>query len=526
LSVLQNNEQKLGDTRLISEIKFPELFFGLVAPIGIETKEIAAILSNCLAQVDYKSHVIKVTKLMKSIRTDVELHETPLEQRYNSYIDYANKVRELLNDEGSDRSRGNDALAMLTVAAIMDERKSKSGSETKPVEKQAYIIDQLKRPEEIQLLRKVYGKLFVQISIHSTKHNRLHSLNAKIKKSHSDSTNKDYSSEAENLIRRDLSEEEKPHGQRVVDAFHLADVIIDANDKQKTKKEIKRFVDLLFGNNFITPTRDEYGMYAAKNASLRSADLSRQVGAAIFSKDGEVITMGSNEVPKPGGGTYFEGDEGDQRDFTQGGDYNENEKYAIVREFVKRLDDSKSLSPEISQSNSLKTLDEKVEYLLNSGPELKKARVMDLLEFGRQVHAEMNAICDAARLGKSIKDSTLFCTTFPCHVCAKLILAAGISRVIYIEPYPKSYAEDMYSESIALEENNSKAKKVLFQPFTGIAPFRYRDLFEKGKRKIGGIAQDWKDGKPTPNVGIISESYIELEPRVVAQMASRIAKLK
>ncbi len=522
----ENNKRLLSDTRLISEIKFPELFFGLVAPIGIETKEIAAILSKCLSQVGYKSFVIKVSSLMKSIQTNVELHETPLEARYNSYIDYANKVRELLNDGGNDPSRGNDALAMLTVAAILEERKSQSGSVTRPIEKHAFIIDQLKRPEEIQLLRKVYGKLFVQISIHSTKQNRLHSLKLKIKRSHGESPNRDYSTEAENLIRRDLSEEEKAHGQRVVDAFPLADVIIDANDKQKAEKEIKRLVDLLFGNNFITPTRDEYGMYAAKNASLRSADLSRQVGAAIFSGDGEVITMGANEVPKPGGGTYFEGDPGDQRDFTQGGDYNEHEKYAIVREFVKRLDESKCLSSHLSQSNELKSLDEKVDYLLNSGPELKKARVMDLLEFGRQVHAEMNAICDAARLGKTIKDATLFCTTFPCHMCAKLILASGIARVIYIEPYPKSYAEDMYSESIALEANNSTSKKVLFQPFTGVAPFRYRDLFEKGRRKVGGKAQDWKDGLPAPNVGIINETYLELEPLVVAQMASRIAKLK
>ena len=525
MAALENNKQLPNDTKLLTEIKYPELFIGLVAPIGVDTKEISLILKNCLKQVGYNSTVIKVTELMKSINTGIELHESPLEKRYNSYIDYANKVRELLNNEKNDKSKGNDAMAMLTIARILDERRATTGSDTKPIEKHAYIIDQLKRPEEIQLLRKVYGKLFLLISLHSTRQNRLQLLKLKIKRSHTDNSNKDYSSEAESLIRRDLSEEETQHGQRVVDAFPLADVTIDANQKQKSKEEITRFIRLIFGHNFITPTRDEYGMYAAKNASLRSADLSRQVGAAIFSTDGEVVTMGSNEVPKPGGGTYFEGDADDERDFKQGGDYNEHEKYAIVREFVKRLDEHKCFSDKISQSNTLISLDQKVEYLLNSGPELKKARVMDLLEFGRQVHAEMNAICDAARLGKSIKHSTLFCTTFPCHMCAKLILASGITRVVYIEPYPKSYAEDMYSNAIALEANNTNTHKVLFQPFTGIAPFRYRDFFEKGKRKEGGLAQDWKEGEPAPNFGIISETYLELEPRVVAQLASRIARL-
>ena len=525
MSSVKNDQQLQNETTLLSGVKFPELFFGLVAPIGVDTKEFALILAKCLKQVNYSSTVIKVTNLMKSIRTDVELHETPIEKRYSSYIDYANKVRELLNNEKDDVSKGNDALAMLTVAKITEERKTETGSEKKADVQRAYIIDQLKRPEEVKLLRKVYGRLFVQISIHATKQKRLQVLRTKIKKSHTDSANKDYSPEAENLIRRDLSEEEKTHGQRIVDAFPLADVTIDANDKNRAETEIRRFVQLLFGFNFITPTRDEYGMYAAKNASLRSADLSRQVGAAIFSIEGEVITMGANEVPKPGGGTYFEGDKDDQRDFVHGSDFNEYEKNAIVREFVKRLDDDNCFADKISKSNSLRTLYEKVDYLLNSGPVLKEARVMDLLEFGRQVHAEMNAICDAARLGKPIKNSTLFCTTFPCHMCAKLIIASGVKRVVYIEPYPKSYAEDMYATSITFETGEANDNKVLFQPFTGVAPFRYRDLFEKGKRKVGGAAQDWKDGEPMPNIGILSETYLEQEPLVVAQLASRIARL-
>ena len=83
---------------------------------------------------------------------------------------------------------------------------------------------------------------------------------------------------------------------------------------------LRLFIHLLFGNNEITQTHDEYGMYMAKSASLRSSDLSRQIGAAIFSESGEIATLRCNEVPKAGGGTYWFGDERDYRDFVQGHD--------------------------------------------------------------------------------------------------------------------------------------------------------------------------------------------------------------
>ena len=69
---------------------------------------------------------------------------------------------------------------------------------------------------------------------------------------------------------------------------------------------------------------------------------------------------------------------------------------------------------------------------------------MDLIEFSRTVHAEMAAIVDAARRGVSVQDCNLYTTTFPCHECAKHIVAAGIRRVVYIEPYPKSQALSLH----------------------------------------------------------------------------------
>lgn len=59
------------------------------------------------------------------------------------------------------------------------------------------------------------------------------------------------------------------------------------------------------------------------------------------------------------------------------------------------------------------------------------------------VHAEQNAIIQAARLGSSIDGATLYCTHQPCVLCAKMIVNAGIKRVVYREGYPDEFARQM-----------------------------------------------------------------------------------
>jgi deoxycytidylate deaminase len=73
-------------------------------------------------------------------------------------------------------------------------------------------------------------------------------------------------------------------------------------------------------------------------------------------------------------------------------------------------------------------------------------------DYIRAVHAEMAAITDAARHDISITGCTLYTTTFPCHDCAKHIVASGIRRVVYIEPYRKSLVQEFYPDSIAVDQ--------------------------------------------------------------------------
>jgi dCMP deaminase len=71
----------------------------------------------------------------------------------------------------------------------------------------------------------------------------------------------------------------------------------------------------------------------------------------------------------------------------------------------------------------------------------------------RSAHAEQNAVVQAARHGISIEGATLYCTNNPCVNCAKLLINAGVRRIVYMEVYPDQAAFDMLAEAgIALEQ--------------------------------------------------------------------------
>lgn len=496
---------------MLPSLPDPELFFGLVSPIGVDNKKAYVLLADVLRKYSYHTEYFKVTSLMKSvIPKGLSLKDSPLEDKYDSYIKYANKIREVLEFPY--------ALAMLCCAAVRNFRREKKGNPDTYISKTAYVFDQFKRKEEIDLLRQVYGRLFITVSLYSEKKNRFDQLVNRIASDHADARLADtHSAIAAQLMKRDQSEENEPSGQRLEEAYPIADLFLNIDDLEGAQKLLTRFLDAFFGSNSISPTHDEYGMYAARSAGLRSVDLSRQVGVAIFSENGEAITLGCNEVPKAHGGTYWTGDDGDSRDIQKGFDSNERIKKSLLVDFTKRL----------KQAGLLKDQEKELDvarFILKEtsrGGALRDAQLMDLLEFGRMIHAEMSAICDAARLGRSVKGAILYSTTFPCHLCAKHIVAAGIKRVVYIEPFPKSYAEQLHGDAIAVGRS-TEPDKVVFEPFIGIAPYRYRDLFARDRRKNDlGEFQPWADGEPRPIVKHTIATYVSNEGAVTKMFNDR-----
>ncbi|MBT1071782.1 deoxycytidylate deaminase [Pelotalea chapellei] len=68
-------------------------------------------------------------------------------------------------------------------------------------------------------------------------------------------------------------------------------------------------------------------------------------------------------------------------------------------------------------------------------------------ELCRGLHAEQNAIIQAAKHGTNINGATLYCTTMPCIICSKMIINAGITKVVYGEGYADELAREMINEA-------------------------------------------------------------------------------
>ena len=488
--------------------------FGIAGPIGVDVKSISDSLANALRVVRYRSEVIHLTQEMLKYEPSAKPPKTSDINFYTEIIykiKYANALCEELEDAG--------ALAQVALRAIATKRAMLPGGKLQvPVPSTAYIIRQLKRPDEISLLRKVYGKNFVLISAYGSPEQRLKVLEERLRRSLPPSTpSNEISSKAIELMSLDADEEGNDYGQRLRETFHQGDVFIDGLSKGDMDRQLTRFIQAFFGRTDIAPTKQEYGMYAAKSASFRSSDLSRQVGAAIFTDDGELVTQGCNEVPKAMGGTYWDSETPDFRDVRLGYDPNDILKKDILRDLFDRLARANLLS---ETAKALGSLDDMVRKLTHKrtrltnekdGP-LANAQLMDVTEYGRVVHAEMCALCDAARLGRSVKGAILYCTTFPCHNCTKHILAAGIKRVVYIEPYPKSKAKELHQNEIEIEKETPG--RVSFMPFIGISPHRYRDVFQKTikRKRDDGSAKRWLLGSEQPIIENPTAAYVEREP--------------
>jgi deoxycytidylate deaminase len=494
-------------TDSFQKIKQPELFFGFVCPIGADMLPAIKAFRTYFQKRGYKVVEIKVTDvfnvLQKYFVPESALDKSTLHKRYVTYIGYGNQIRAKFGDA---------SLASLAIRRIMAKRIKLTGSDER-YSKTVYLVHQFKRKEEIDLLRSVYGRLFFQVSIYSRRGARVDSLARRFASSDHATGAQKYRHLAESLVQDDENEFGKIHGQRVAKIFHDADFIANLDVEPNIETQIDRFCELLFGSNQISPSRQEYGLFLAKAAALRSLDLSRQVGAAIFAESGEIISLGSNEVPKAGGGTYWANDQFDDRDFKRKSDSNFLRKKEILAELLTIV--APSSNPD---------------DLLND-PRVRDSQLMDALEYGRMVHAEMSALSDAARVGHSVVGGTLYCTTFPCHMCAKHIVAAGIKNVVFLEPYPKSLAADLHADSIRVEGGDrghyQSFRAVDFEHFFGVTPRRYREIFERSSRKNerDGTFIDYQHGDPFPIVDVKFPFYVQLEEYLTEQTTESLKQI-
>lgn len=505
----------------------PELVVALCGPIGSPLHESGEEFANGLAAHGYSSERIRLSDLIAT-----NAHHVGMEiQRTSGRL---REIETLIAAGDSLREKyGSDILAKFAIAKIKADRELNFGAfkdavaesnapESNKIKSQrvCHIIDSIKNRSELDLLRHVYGDALLAVGIFSPLEIRIANLeNAGSKSIHPDQITQ--------LIDID-SGEEFSYGQSVRDTFPRCDFFMRVDFSIRPPGEekaigqiatkIRRVLGLVFKTSVITPTPEETAMYAAASAARNSACMSRQVGAAVASAAGELLAVGWNDVPQPGGGLYGKPSLNhekyatpDDRCFGQSGNkcHNDEEKKGIARLLGKSLVDNKLIPAD--------KLEETVEII-------SKSRVRDLIEFSRAVHAEMHAILGASRVaGERIVGGKIFVTTYPCHSCARHIVAAGIVEVHYIEPYRKSMATKLHKN--ALTESVSDDNKVRLIQFDGVAPRRFIDVFEAGTRKRSGVLCLPAKEIAEPATQVSLKAIPRLEEVVVAELTTKALNL-
>lgn len=501
--------------KFLHKLRGSEVFIGLVGAIGTDLDLVSCVLEEELKALNYKSERMIISKLISELprwQADVATFNGEGD-RIKRLMDLGDKIR---NEVG-----GGEALAMLSIANIQEIRDKLQGQPNKIIKRQAYIIKSCKTVEEVSFFRKVYGKSFFLISVYAPRNERLEILAQRIADSKASDDPEQFKGEAEELIEKDLKTPGKKFGQNVQNAFPLGDFFLRMAEKERMREKIARVLAIWFGHPFHTPEKEEHAMFLANTASLRSSDLSRQVGAVIVDGDGNCIAMGCNDVPKPGGGLPWPGEKNDYRDFQFGVDPSVTMKERMIKEVIEKLKESGWLNDEVAEKQSGDLLELALYGSGGAEPILDKTRISSILEFGRVVHAEMNAITDAAKRGSVVREATLYCTTFPCHMCARHIISSGIKEVVFIEPYPKSRTEKLYRQMVTVDGGDHCPQIVNFKPFEGISPNRYIDFFsiegKKRKDKRGKIFK-WEKATSYPQVDMILPAYLQVETVVLNQI--------
>lgn len=431
-----------------------ELVIALCGPIGSPIPNVSKIIKQLLeSRFDYKCNIIKLSKI-------IEKYASP--EKYESSFD---RIKKLIAQGDKLRlDNANSILADLAIFDIASDRETEMKSSKEAVftsRRVCHIVDSIKNQEELEALKLVYRDMLYFIGVFSPLSTRIENL-----KEQGIPLPKIYE-----LIDQD-SGEEFDYGQTVRNTFPLADFFlrVDSDSEPPIKLKLERFFDIIFGIEIYTPTFGETAMHLAASASGNSACLSRQVGAALTDKHGKLISVGWNDVPKSGGNLYQYSHDDDPLSkedkrcmhMLGGQCFNDSEKNKI----------SNDILSELTKENLIDTANRSdIAKILNS------SKIGDLIEFSRAIHAEMHAIIIGSQSsGERVIDGKLYCTTYPCHSCARHIIAAGINEVYYIEPYRKSLAVRLHKDDITEDETDKNKVRILL--FDGIAPSCYSKLFK------------------------------------------------
>lgn len=252
--------------------------------------------------------------------------------------------------------------------------------------------------------------------------------------------------------------------QNIRTCIEKSDIFIanDGTDKVNQTKELFgqliKYVSLIQHPGLVTPSLDEKMMQVAYTAKLNSACLSRQVGASVTNKYGSLKSIGWNSVADGQTPCLLR----NQEELLNNSHSKSYSLYEKSLDFKKMLHAHNKLNPKYGLNSSFcfKSI------YTNNNPKEKGNQVHT-----RSLHAEENAFLQLAKYGgESLIGGTLYSTASPCELCSKKAYQLGITKVVYIDPYPGIAREQI------LQSGTKEINIVLFSGAIGSA---YHKLYEQ-----------------------------------------------
>jgi len=340
--------------------------------------------------------------------------------------------RDVLQKLGNElrRRHGKDFLARQAVKAAR-----------KAAPKKHWVLDGIRNPGEIEALRRLFPSFYL-IAVDAsrdTRYARLKSL---------------YAGNELEFDRDDQRDRAEPfaHGQQVAACVDRADVLLineedctgHARVKRALEEKALEHVGLMAAPGSRLPSPRELLMHLAYSVSLRSSCLKRQVGAVIAapydsgarvppgvvpgSDEFAIVATGYNEVPSGQDAC---------RDQYEGECYRDRKRRERP-EAINKLGLLCSCGHPVLAPRC-----PKCDTDLGAVYQSDKA-----LDYCRALHAEETAILQGTRTGgPALRGTVLYATTFPCLLCAKMIVHAGIKEVVYVEAYPVKEATEFLRDA-------------------------------------------------------------------------------
>jgi deoxycytidylate deaminase len=365
----------------------------------------------------------------------------------------ANQQRKILQDLGDTlRSKNSTYLADNVIKKIEKQNGSK------------IIVDSLRNPSEIKAFQKKFQSFFL-LAIDAEVTTRWDRLK--------ENYNNDRAS-FDIADKRDAGYDQPNYGQQVKKCLEMGDILInndisfykDITTKRLDPEMVDRYAqklndyyNLLSSAGSRTPNLDEINMHYACSVALKSHCVKRQVGAVIVKEQGlnlsnkresYVVATGCNNVPLGETDCAIENRLDELKCYRD----------QVKRDFFKKYKYCKYCGTKLNNQFICK----KCKHDNRNLP----GKQLDLC---RAVHAEEAAILQAVKLGAtSLEGAKLYSSTFPCMLCCKKIINAGIRSIVYLESYPMD-------ESLAIEMFRNC--KIGIQKYEGVNSRAFDRLFRR-----------------------------------------------